>query len=715
MKRALEDKALDGSSVMRLDRHDKPLKKFCLDLQGDDQYQQSDGEWSRLCPQCAMINFEEVFGLTSDEVGPFGKKISPLRQQRHSLDETCDLCSMIKSILSIKLTDQDTSQLERECSFHLRACDSLRVLRQKRTKSARSSKPDIVITVISGKAVHREPRRLLDQATMRGLIVQKCESESTVIGQHQSLIYRGRFVGAQVVNFPLLCEWLNNCRNSHYECVKENKDVKRRSFKFYVIDCSLRKLTLLLNGMEYLALSYVWGSPTDNAATDTYDGSDVDPAALHYPLPKTIEDAITVVLAMRMRYLWVDRYCIPSSTDKHLQIENMHLIYQGAVATIVALSCDAKSGLYGLSGRRRAQPRVSLKESTLLATFPHLSYHLSNAKWTTRGWTYQEAILSRRCFFFTEDQVYFACRSSIRCETVVQCLPNHPVGGEALSASIMKIEAQKNRRLFELHKSALSEDISEYTSRSLTYESDALNAFRGILSASGFPSFWGIPAEWDYSQWYGSRFAIALLWTKATGLSTPHRRSGFPSWSWTSLAGQINFMSDTSRFLRSPANIHFSEISVKDAHGGLIGIGRSLEMAKTTGLFIPETSPYLYITGKVIKVRICRSKEPSGWIATSGELSQTLPSPEFGSLHVGNVFIDAIGSDALLRRIEYEVWDALKVAWHSQDHNKYNKSYWLLLDWKGTVARRFGLLVCQRFSVGSELDQEAEDRTIVLG
>jgi len=214
MKRALEGKPLDGSSVIRLDSHDKPLKKFCLDLQGDDQYQQGDGEWSRLCPQCAMINFEEVFGLTSDEVGQFGKKISPLR---HSLDETCDLCSTIKSILSIKLTDQDTSQLERECSFHLRACSSLRVLRKKRTKSARSSKPDIVITVISGRAVQRELRRLLDQATMRGLIVQKCESESAVIGQGQSLIYRGRFVEAQVVNFPLLCEWLNNCRRFYLQ------------------------------------------------------------------------------------------------------------------------------------------------------------------------------------------------------------------------------------------------------------------------------------------------------------------------------------------------------------------------------------------------------------------------------------------------------------------------------------------------------------------
>src|SRR5271154_4825048 len=104
MKRALEGKPLDGSSVIRLDSHDKPLKKFCLDLQGDDQYQQGDGERSRLCPQCAIVNFEEVFGLTSDEVD--------------SLDETCDLCSTIKSILSIKLTDQDTSQLERECSFH---------------------------------------------------------------------------------------------------------------------------------------------------------------------------------------------------------------------------------------------------------------------------------------------------------------------------------------------------------------------------------------------------------------------------------------------------------------------------------------------------------------------------------------------------------------------------------------------------------------------
>src|ERR1700677_1024332 len=37
-----------------------------------------------------------------------------------------------------------------------------------------------------------------------------------------------------------------------------------------------------------------------------------------------------------------------------------------------------------------------------------------------RGWTYQEAILSRRCLIFTDQQVYFVCRLTTSCEAVTE-------------------------------------------------------------------------------------------------------------------------------------------------------------------------------------------------------------------------------------------------------------------------------------------------------
>ncbi|PMD50907.1 uncharacterized protein K444DRAFT_495410, partial [Hyaloscypha bicolor E] len=126
--------------------------------------------------------------------------------------------------------------------------------------------------------------------------------------------------------------------------------------------------------------------------------------------PQTIEDAMSAVRNLGQRYLWVDRFCIWQSENKHLQIQNMDQIYRNALTTIVAADADgAESGLRGVSCPRRAQFSLHTNAGILVSTFPHVSHPLLSSTWVTRGWTYQEALLSRSCLFFTENQVYFAC------------------------------------------------------------------------------------------------------------------------------------------------------------------------------------------------------------------------------------------------------------------------------------------------------------------
>jgi hypothetical protein len=48
-----------------------------------------------------------------------------------------------------------------------------------------------------------------------------------------------------------------------------------------------------------------------------------------------------------------------------------------------------------------------------------LKQQISASKWVTRAWTYQEAILSPRCIYFTQHQVYFECNVDQRCESIV--------------------------------------------------------------------------------------------------------------------------------------------------------------------------------------------------------------------------------------------------------------------------------------------------------
>ncbi|KIX09694.1 uncharacterized protein Z518_00775 [Rhinocladiella mackenziei CBS 650.93] len=100
--------------------------------------------------------------------------------------------------------------------------------------------------------------------------------------------------------------------------------------------------------------------------------------------------------------------------------------------------------------------------------------------------------------------------------------------------------------------------LREYQSRDLTYDSDALDAFRGILTTSPYRSLWGIPMYHDYYEKPSPQkdkvpedrlfkpslgFLHGLLWLTyhetATATTGQRRRNMFPSWSWASARGPV--------------------------------------------------------------------------------------------------------------------------------------------------------------------------------
>jgi Heterokaryon incompatibility protein (HET) len=142
------------------------------------------------------------------------------------------------------------------------------------------------------------------------------------------------------------------------------------------------------------------------------------------PLARTIQDAITVVRELGETHLWTDVICIDQQDEEdfHAQIQKTHLIYEGALFTLVALNGrTADSGLPGVRENSRKEIGHSVRiEGSCFIGSPQIHFKevIDRGCWRKRGWTFQEELLSRRFLFFGDHEVLLRCRISIGRETI---------------------------------------------------------------------------------------------------------------------------------------------------------------------------------------------------------------------------------------------------------------------------------------------------------
>ncbi|KAK8167772.1 heterokaryon incompatibility protein-domain-containing protein [Phyllosticta citrichinensis] len=151
----------------------------------------------------------------------------------------------------------------------------------------------------------------------------------------------------------------------------------------------------------YICLSYVWGNLGENDVLATMvnicDLEKTD--SLSGSVPATIRDAMTACRRLGQRYPWVDRLCILQDDDspygeKQVQIESMDEIHNHALATFIAITAtNADSGLHGVSKPLETSGADWGRGFTRM-------YPWTSSEWKSRGWTYQEAIVSRRLIYF---------------------------------------------------------------------------------------------------------------------------------------------------------------------------------------------------------------------------------------------------------------------------------------------------------------------------
>jgi len=345
--------------------------------------------------------------------------------------------------------------------------------------------------------------------------------------------------------------WKALCDESHSGMCKSSFETISAVRPAWLIDTWMECLVPFSDQQSYVALSYVWGQVEQHRTLSSELDVLQRPYSLHRDsettsLPDTIHDAIRWVQVLDERFLWVDSICIVDDdpSHKHAELDRMSGIYANASVTIVAAQGDDPTyglrGLRGVTKPRSFQQRVYRIKNVQLAecSFPPHG-HKAN-KWETRGWTFQEAVFSRRRLIFEADCIRWECGQARILEESEPGSQGEPAGFRT-----RPYQVKYEHILRESHPdvSGLGLLLSSYSVREFTYSEDVLRAFSGIAYAlsrvypGGFIS--GLPAGF---------IGTALLWRGSVSLtrrkaSTREGQLRLPSWTWAGWEGQISSIS----------------------------------------------------------------------------------------------------------------------------------------------------------------------------
>ena len=368
---------------------------------------------------------------------------------------------------------------------------------------------------------------------------------------------------------------LTKCIDKHVGCYRRNSPLPKR-----VLDVSGSKIYLhVANGQEidtrYLALSYAWGSSRFLTTVKANLKSHCEVGISFQSLPSTFKDAVFVTRALKYRHLWIDALCIIQDDDADWQEQypRMTELYRDAVLTISATSSrGVDSGFLRRPTANEATLKVGSYHHSKGPGFGDLLIRTRNdverfgqnainaAHLNTRGWTFQERLMSTAVVHYTDEEIVWECNDAPRNETKGFEFSQDSISQRiktALTGSIDRqclfpldlvpyprtIRCPSNRvdiSWAEIYDAWMLWVI-RYTKRNLTFPKDRLPAIAGL--AKVFSLRFGL--TYKAGLWRES-LPAGLLWFRVPTLdeseSVKSERSlCAPSWSWASLSGAVGF------------------------------------------------------------------------------------------------------------------------------------------------------------------------------
>ncbi|KAK4459442.1 heterokaryon incompatibility protein-domain-containing protein [Cladorrhinum samala] len=306
---------------------------------------------------------------------------------------------------------------------------------------------------------------------------------------------------------------------------------------------------------SFAALSYCWGSREEHERNTPLqlNASTKDLLRAGIPasrLPLTLRQAVAVCRQLDLEYIWIDALCIiqDDPSDWMAEAKKMATVYSMAKITIIATGAASSYDGFLKSDVNSAWldspfvPPARLVAQRYCTSGFHTNRRLhrpeSSDPIDSRGWTYQEELLSTRLLRFTTDDVQW------QCNTHSACVCGQPSWNEELYRPRDERESGKPPEWRDL--------MPHFSHRSFTFAVDRLPALAGLARKyahehrppPGKPDLVYVAGNWQHQLQpsTASPHCGMLAWKSVHFLNPScYRDYVAPSFSWASIQGYLIF------------------------------------------------------------------------------------------------------------------------------------------------------------------------------
>ncbi|KAL6364440.1 hypothetical protein LRP88_01841 [Fusarium phalaenopsidis] len=337
----------------------------------------------------------------------------------------------------------------------------------------------------------------------------------------------------------------------------------------------------------YVALSHCWGTNLSKYMTVWANLAHKKTGIGWNELTPTFRDAIEITRRLKLRYIWIDALCIVQDSKEDWANESVKMgdIYHNAFITVSA--SHARDGFGGCFNTQSAvglgetfititnqdqsgQESSVMLTSTLSSDPPRV---VENSPINSRGWVYQERILSPRIIHFASTQVVWECRKTYRLENL------RPMVLPTIPCMILRPDTVDSAVMAERWHRGI---VETYCRRAFTRYDDQLVALAGIAQIYRLH----IKDRYLAGLWE-SHLAYGLSWGHTEKPNHKPQGRRHPSWTWASQDGEIRWY---------PIS-HFA------ADTGFSLVANNLDYELTARKeFSPVKGGYITVKGRVARV-----------------------------------------------------------------------------------------------------------------